>query len=506
MSKENHSNSPQDDTMEALYCAFKSSIINPSRDKTLWTEDELIDIFDFAGDQLDDFVRMEVLLYWAQHYPESELLASRKLLFYFDNGNDDGVETMLANAEESTPLNRIIAFKNDGASDLNELNKIISESGAFGDEEVKHLLDIVLEEKFQLWLEKNYQRIVDKCVNPDFFFINGFSLALEDQNFPLALKFGEELTLLDSFNIDYWEMYASAQIAAEEFEEALVTLEYSLALNPESVKSKLMKATALAKVDPSDDTSVKLFTSLLHTPEFEELRCSAALAVLLIRRNDKEHLKELLYDWCAQDTPNIDMIEMLLTFDQENAKNNLRFLKSRELPNSPTFWFERARHHLLLSNFETAAHLLWEGFRRRPFINGLNLFMEVLYAAGRYDDVAVVYNKMEKQARVIPDCVVIYALSLLRVKKFQKARAVVMQALNRLLKRNFDYTVKVTPIERMAMESRPVFEDGAEVSMLSTSIFALGYGQTLNSIIQYLDDPEHISLDDIDPLAEYLNE
>lgn len=55
---------------QELYERFKASLSQPVSQR-YFDEDELVDLFDYAGDLQDDYVQLETLLCGARLYPES---------------------------------------------------------------------------------------------------------------------------------------------------------------------------------------------------------------------------------------------------------------------------------------------------------------------------------------------------------------------------------------------------------------------------------------------------
>jgi len=61
---------PEEQETERLYQRFKQSL-SDREDMPFFDEDDLVAIYDYAGDYDDDYVRLEVLFYSARYYPDS---------------------------------------------------------------------------------------------------------------------------------------------------------------------------------------------------------------------------------------------------------------------------------------------------------------------------------------------------------------------------------------------------------------------------------------------------
>ena len=108
---------------EELYERFKASLKRPVADR-YFDEDELVEIYDYAGDLSDDYVQLEVLFCGARLYPASASLAERRALMYLDTSVDDSDEPTPAagsflndNPELQTPLFEIARLQINRPSD-----------------------------------------------------------------------------------------------------------------------------------------------------------------------------------------------------------------------------------------------------------------------------------------------------------------------------------------------------------------------------------------------------
>lgn len=80
--------SDDENPREELYQRFRESLRRPVSER-FFDEDELVEVYDYAGDLNDDYVQMEVLFCGARLYPESQALSERRALLYLDTSIDD---------------------------------------------------------------------------------------------------------------------------------------------------------------------------------------------------------------------------------------------------------------------------------------------------------------------------------------------------------------------------------------------------------------------------------
>lgn len=56
--------------------------LHDSEHKDFFGHDDIVEIFDYAGDMSDEYVRIEALMYAARYFPESKDMEQRRLIFY----------------------------------------------------------------------------------------------------------------------------------------------------------------------------------------------------------------------------------------------------------------------------------------------------------------------------------------------------------------------------------------------------------------------------------------
>lgn len=101
-----------DNNLEKLYNDFRASLSKPG--SAYFDEDDIIDIYDYAADNNDDFIRLEALMYAARMFPDSVEMADRRNYFYYYLGIDSGVESRLRNQRELSPLGRLLKIRMEG--------------------------------------------------------------------------------------------------------------------------------------------------------------------------------------------------------------------------------------------------------------------------------------------------------------------------------------------------------------------------------------------------------
>lgn len=487
--------------VKSLYNRFKETIGRKNNDEVYFDEDELIEIYGYAEEHFDEFVKMEVLFYGARMFPDSEFMQTRRRCMYYDLGNTEAVDTLLERASNLSTLDKILKYRQKDNGDLQELVKIIDEARSLDDEEVIEIVAELNENDHYSWLKNNYQRIAEKSLSLENTYFNICLTAKENDDRQLQMKLAEELTMLKPFSVEYLELLATCQSDDGQYSEVLSTLEYSLALDPKSVQSLILKANALARLEPGSEEAYKILLSVKDDDMFQHLGGWNLLMEQMLIRDELPKLIEMLKEETRKEDCSFEFVERLLEIDPQNMQVYAPLLKNKTWPDSPEFWFNKAAKYFV-EDVKMAALILSEGFSRCRFIKGLGLYLEILYCARRFEDVIKVFRDMTKQASKMPDCVMIYILALARTGKIQKA---VDEAKS--------YSKKSAP----GVDDNPVSilvpfdveEEGMQVNPSSVSlswIMHAGKLMVFRSIILGLDRPEPLPFEEFDPLEEYMDD
>lgn len=226
---------------EELYQRFKESLTHPVGDR-FFDEDELVDIYDFAGDLDDDYVQLEVLLCGARLYPESEALTERKVLLYLDTTDETTDERTMAasnfladNPEASSIIFDIARLEVASPENPREaLSFLLNQYQRFDDEEVIRFIQLALDLDCYSWIIENLDEFKNKV---DYLPTLYYELAREadeisdDAN---LVKFADALIEIEPFAPQYWMMLLRGQARLGDKEAATQTFDYAMALAGDS--------------------------------------------------------------------------------------------------------------------------------------------------------------------------------------------------------------------------------------------------------------------------------
>ncbi|MDE6288544.1 MAG: hypothetical protein K2M00_07155, partial [Muribaculaceae bacterium] len=199
---------PGQDPNRELYERFRQDLKRPVGDR-YFSEDELINIFDTAGDNADDYARTEVLLLGARLYPDSRELLERRAIFY-DNFLDKSFEKFIEdNPSVSTPLWEILKLSrmNGSREEMKKyLDGFIADKRFDSDEEVIQFIQAIHQLRLDDWTYENLDLLKSKV---DYLPTLLFEIAIAadlDSELDIEIKMLEELTEIDPYGADYWAM------------------------------------------------------------------------------------------------------------------------------------------------------------------------------------------------------------------------------------------------------------------------------------------------------------
>ena len=213
--------SDDENPREELYQRFRESLRRPVSER-FFDEDELVEVYDYAGDLNDDYVQMEVLFCGARLYPESQALSERRALLYLDTSIDDSDtpspaagEYINDNIDTFSPIFDIVRLETEQPSEPKEaLEFLLTQYGTFNDEEMIRFCDLALDLGQYDWLKKNLERLKTKTDNKDIIHFEMMNAADENGDNDFMARMAEELIESEPFNVGYWHRLFRAQARA----------------------------------------------------------------------------------------------------------------------------------------------------------------------------------------------------------------------------------------------------------------------------------------------------
>jgi len=297
-----------DKERDELLNRFANALRADSHDNTFFDEDDLIDIFDYAGDIGNDFLRAEALMMGARFYPHSEPLKQRRALFYtdvLDPGAISGLAESLKGQDSMLAEVSRINTRQPRVLDINtDVEHLLNDFPLFDDEETIRFVRLLSDFGKLDWLYDNFERVKNHCENDEILYYEvGFEFTERNSSPSDNDKAAELLqVLVDSrpFVSDYWSLLAHAQFFSSDhkdrFEESI---EYALALDPQNSDAIALKINALATsenprehirelldifdMNPAYEQALRVAFSLLETDD--ERRNNLSRLIRLFKHN-----------------------------------------------------------------------------------------------------------------------------------------------------------------------------------------------------------------------------
>lgn len=492
---DNTNGSGGDDSRQELYNEFESEIVKAGNTEAYFDETDLIEIFDYASDMDNYIVKMEVLLYGARHYPSSEALATRRAWFYSSFGEMEAAADVNNRVSNGGFLNRLLTLRAEGATDSPEtrrrLVEMVDSSSELGDEDVIQLVDFCAENSMLDWVEANRTRVEAKCSYTPTFIYEYADRAEDICDLTTAQRLFEELTMMEPFTIDFWVRLSGVQLASGDYDEALASAEYALAIDAGCIEAMRLKGRAMyRRGNPKEEVS-HVFKSILDLPDSNDADASAYAATLVeLGRNDEAAalIEKTLAAYPMSQMP----IDLLMNIDFARATPHiLRVAEQASFTRETVIAW--AREHIGNGRADIAANIV--GLFRDKFVASpdLGFLTELWYANKMYrETVAIVeesYVEFTDLNHPDPGITFPYIMSLIRLGDTAKAL--------RLTRRH------LSDIERLMQSPHPMdthrfLTPGASPS--ATACLNIGYTSMLRSIINALTSSMPMSPDTYDPI------
>ena len=171
-------------------------------------------------------------------------------------------------------INKLLDLRATGATNTPEtrirLDEIIDSATELGDEDVIQLVDFCAELGMLDWVEKARKRVEAKTSYPQTFIYEYADRAEEALDYPTAIRLFEELTMMEPFTLDFWLRLATVQHNNEEFETALTSAEFALAISPDATEALRVKASSLFRLGREPEYVTFTFRDLVKRPAATE--------------------------------------------------------------------------------------------------------------------------------------------------------------------------------------------------------------------------------------------
>ncbi len=236
-----------------LIARFRQYLRDPEH-KAFFDHDDIVEIFDYAGDMDDEYVRIEALMYAARYFPDSKEMEQRRLIFYSDTypqAAKEFIQDHGGDTQDRPLLQRLIAIKEDYTDDgdndnaIAALERILTDKPKMNDEETIRFVTTVDDCNCLEWLEQNLERVAAYSSNRACILYELAMSLLDRMEYARAVPIIEELVSEKPFILSYWELLLDAQVNSQAADAEIDdTVETILAMDPENaqaLKHKFLK-------------------------------------------------------------------------------------------------------------------------------------------------------------------------------------------------------------------------------------------------------------------------
>lgn len=416
-----------DDSRQSLFDEFESEIVKAANPEAFFDETDLVEIFDYASDLDNYIVKMEVLLYGARHYPDSQALATRRAWFYSSFGEMDAATTVNNRVREGGVLNKLLALKAEGPDENPTtrvaLDAIVRQTEAFADEDVIQLVDFCAERNLLDWVRDNRSKIEAKTPYPQTFIYEYADRAEDAGDYETAEKLFEELTMMEPFTTDFWLRLGAVQYEAKKFEAALNSADYALAIDSVNIEALTIRAKSLYWLDRDMAEVIRILSDIVLRPESTEDDIRI-LAFAKSDTGDSAGAVESLTLFLDTHAPSRVAMDCLLVIDLATGVKYAEkfFVTTQTDGGAYSAW---AEEHFRLRNYAVAAELFRIAAEQAVTPENIRYMLEAYYLAGEYLKAVKCFERYvvisEKVWIHYPTLVFPYLMSLVRLGKTQYA-------------------------------------------------------------------------------------
>lgn len=475
--------------------------------------EELLDIFDFAGDYGMDYLRAEALFWGASHYPGNRELLERRAVFYSDVLGPAAINNFNADHEaDSTLLSRILDARaniHGHEEALKFIQQTVSENSNIEDEEIIQLVNFAADTDNLEWLAENIEAVYASLAFRPAFLYELSAAAMEQEKYSLALRPLDDLVTEMPYNAEYWSLISTAQLRLGDMQAANDAAEMALAIDPKYPDALASKARYLQQKEDLKELQDMVRDNPDSQPILESY-LEVAYSRAFTNKRVRAHLTKVVINAVARFPESLPLQTAFVVFsppgpEREAYLDQLWCLggeSRQQLPQKVQLWTNWARSVYYQSSPQGTNAILNTIYRNvsadAANLNASDIIPTITLAAvvhlhlKRFDlvieDVDMIRQVCDE---VSPTLHVVYVTALLRQSKFAEAREYIKDFLGR--KR------EIPSWERMGFMGI-----GDQATLVITLRWVIDFFETLNYIInpgaEHQFDVEHF-----DPLSMWID-
>lgn len=444
-----------DEGRTKLYNEFRRAVTSPDARSAYFDEGDLIEIFDYAGDQGDDATRTEVIAVASRLYPDSDDLKIRKAFYYYLIDNPE-MSRIIVNGEHGDGvLWEILKLRLDPPSEsdaVRVLDELFAKYDTLGDEEVIQFVNLANSVKHLDWAVANIDGFRKKTSYIPTCLYEIAVLSGLNQDNETVVKMTEELTRLEPFTEVYWLMMARAYADMMQVEDAISAVDYALAIDSDNQEALLLRAQLKVLNDQNDDETIDEVKRLVEAdPDNGSL--VKTLGIMLTARERREEAMAEYLAYLSHHPDAVDVLELVLGI-RPMEHTIIHYYDAVE-SHSEDDWVDMAERLSGEGCHESAAALLGVFHDKEGLTHGFERYVVELYWSGQYKKVESMLDMPPHKIyslRFSPVVSLCYVLSMIRVGRSRKVEKFIDEWLE-----DSKNTVVPSPKERLVATGVSLF-------------------------------------------------
>lgn len=413
------------DDLLSLYQSFSHAVVN-GKDLSEFSKDDLLDIYDYTRGIPDDFLANEAVIAGLRRFPKSKDFIKRKALLFYDLGQEEVCFTTLMSLPERMFVRAVASVRHEiekfNASP--DLCKVLEEykPGSVEDGDILFLSDIFEDIGRVDVLEQCAETISKISQFPTTIFRCLYNISIENGEAGKAEKYARRLTEIDPFNSSTWVDLGNFYLTKlENLAGAIEAVEYALAIDPENVPAKMIKAFALYEADPQKARQLTQEVLSKNPSDARALYVSACMD--FNEKRESEAVDKIISSLAEfNSVQSRDAVDLMLRSITGPLSDSAAQVLEETLRDDKGLNIATWMRDLLGNrSFRGAYELLMAGIRSHRFSShdpeNASVISEVLYRNGSYKDLEFFISQdqpFENLKDLTPFYALIYSLSLFR--------------------------------------------------------------------------------------------
>lgn len=353
-----------------------------------YDENDLIEIYDFASDNGDEYIQLSVLLSAARIYPESEELSQRRGYYFYDRVSlGQGALDMAAVHKTDSALWAIlwelVQMPQRQYDPEEAFDAILNRYSDYDDETIIQLVGACCYTNLYGWLKKRKNDIQKRCLYPDTFLYELSEEAHIRGDNSYAVELLEELTRMVPFNASYWVLLSQCYFDLDDKVNALSAVDYALAIDAKSTSALTQKMIVLFNMKGGVDEAIRIGADIIKDVTFDFDLLYQYVFMLSSISEHKRDAAELMSEYIHRFPDNKDLIDHLLEigFEDLNRKALDQYFRYDA---SESVWMEWAKEYLELGSYEVCRDILMSYLTNSGSLPEWTALLEALYRLGDY--------------------------------------------------------------------------------------------------------------------------